>query len=635
MLPQNQDHAALAYLARGEEALSQGDSLGFELFEKACELKPKDFELLYRQGVAIFRYGSKGGKEKDLLLAAKKFKKATALSPERVDAWLFWGKTLFLLGEAFKEVRFFVEAEKKLQKALDWGTKSSEAHYFLAKVYRSMATFSGEAVDLQKALGYFRQCASYTHLLSDSYWIEYADAYLQMAKLLSDVRLIENALVVLKQAPPTFEAWKKMANALKELFFCTQEEDHFVQADRAFSKASDLIPYSTELFNEWAHFLLEASKNRLQLKKLNACVEKCQMSHFLNCKQPKLLAIWAEALSLIGELTDQVETIHEAQHKIEEALSLDESPDMLHAYGQCLYSWGNYFEEIDYYYQAIEQLQAALSIDRTRHQDWAAIAKVYISIDDIDSDADAAEKAIRFYTKALDLKPTALGYFEYGYAVSRIGEMTKQMPLISQSLYFYQKALLLQKNATYIFPTWLYNYAITLDELGSFDHDEAMLQKALNLFFQVLMVEPDFPRIQYRIGTVYSHLGETTADTDFFHRAIYHLRLALLHDEENDAALLEWGLVHINLAEFSSDVDHYEAAEAKFLQAACLGNEQVLYQLGCLYSLMGQFERAFAYIQKAYIAKVLPPLDQILNDDWLEPLRSTPLFQEFLAHLQG
>jgi tetratricopeptide (TPR) repeat protein len=642
MSPENLDSAAWAFLCRGEEALSQGDPLGFELFEKASQMKPCSADVFLRQGLSLVTYGSAPGREKALLLASRKLKIAAHLAPNNSSIWHTWGTVLLLLGTTLKEHRYFVEAEEKLKKALALaeGDKIFEIFHDLAKTWSHIANHSGEAIDLHKALEFFQKCAPKADSLATQFWSDYGSAYLTLGQLVCDPHLIESAIACFKQAlcVTSFENWLMLAHGLQALFYHTHEEDHFVQADTAFATAAQFSPYNLDLLYEWALFRLEAGKAHQDMKKIHACIEKCRQSYILNVKQPLLMAVWAEALSLLGEMTDQVELLHEAQNKITEAEQLDDSLQVCHAHAQCLYSWGNYFEDLDFYCQAIEKFQEGLSSDRTRHQDWAAIAKVYLTIADIDDDITACEKAIRFYAKAIDLKPTSHSYFEYAYALSRLGEMNKQPELLRQSVRYFDYALQLQKNASYIYPTWLYNYGITLDYLGDRYEDEADLHKALELFFQVLMAEPDFPRIHYRIGVVYSHLGEATDDVDCFHHALHHLRLAYQHDDENDSALLEWGVALIHLAELSSDKEmaasYYQTAEFKLMQAARLGSQSVFYQLASLYSLLGQFEKAFEFIQKAYKAEVLPPVENIVEDEWLEPLRSTPLFQQFLAHLQ-
>jgi len=293
---------------------------------------------------------------------------------------------------------------------------------------------------------------------------------------------------------------------------------------------------------------------------------------------------------------------------------------------------------LDYFYQAIESFQEGISIDRTRHKDWYGIAQVYAKVGDADDDIDAFEKAVRFYAKAFDLKPISSHYFDYGFALSRLGEMKDDPELLKRALSYFEYTLQSQKNALYLHPEWLYHYAITLDLLGDCYEDQNGYQKSLEIFSQVLMIDPDFPRIHYRIGLAYAHLGEALGEMDHFYRAINHFRLALKQEEENDFAILDWGITLINIAQHTYDKDLTEQchreAEAKLLHSARLGNLQAFYHLACLYSLLKQYDKSMQFIFKSHEAKSLPALEELLDDDWLDGLRMTTSFQEFLTHLQ-
>jgi tetratricopeptide (TPR) repeat protein len=639
----------MSYLARGELALLKGDIVGLELFEKAAELDPCNAELFYRQGLALFEYGSMDGKEKALLLAAKKFKIATHIAPPYFDAWQAWGNTLSLLGLSFNEHHYFLEAEEKLRKALQLmegkaSDQFAELYWDYGKVWAEIARHSGEAVDFQKALDAFQKSSDAGEQLPQEFWNDFGLAALDMADLVNDRRPIIKAISCFKQAVSltlsSFEGWLSLARSMSILYDHTHDEDHFTQAHECFSAAAQLRPYSVELWHEWALFLLESGRKTRDLKRLRASLEKCQRGYVFNAKNPELLATWAEALALLGELTDRIDLLYEAQNKITEALDLseEENPEVWHSYGKCLFSWGMYFDDFDYYYQAIEKFQEGLSLDRTRHQDWYGIAKVYTRVGDTEDDVEAFEKAVRFYSKAIDLKPTIGYYFEYAFALSRLGEMKEDPHLLKQAVSYFEYALQAQKNALYMHPEWLYHYAITLDLLGDLSDDETLYQKSLDVFSQVLMIDPDFPRIHYRIGLAYSHLGETLCEMDNFYRALNHYRIALKHEEDNDFVILDWGITLINIAEHTFDKDLAEQchreAENKLMQASRLGNQQAFYHLACLYSLLKQYDKSLYFLQKSHEAKSLPDLEELLDDDWLEGLRLTPSFQEFLSHLQ-
>ncbi|HEX4840239.1 MAG TPA: hypothetical protein VFU89_07355 [Rhabdochlamydiaceae bacterium] len=640
---------AHTYLAQGELALLKGDLSGLELFEKAAELDPYNAEIFYRQGLALFEHGSTEVKEKALLLATKKFKTSTQLNPRYFEAWHTWGNTLYLLGKTTKEYHYFQEAEDKLKKALQLSENApsdlyAELQWDYGKTWTEIALHSGEAVDFQTTIDIFQKAAGIPDELPQEFWNDYGLACIDMANLVNDIRLIVKAIHCFKNAVAltlsSFESWLLLARSMTRLYGHTHDEDHFNQAHECFSAASHLKPYNLELWHEWALFLLDAGKRTEDPKRLRACLEKCQRGYVFNAKNAELISTWAEALATLGQATDRIDLLYEAQNKINEAMDLseEENPQVWHSYAKILFSWGLYFEDLDYFYQAIESFQEGISIDRTRHEDWYGIAQVYAKVGDADADIDAFEKAVRFYTKAFDLKPVSSHYFDYGFALSRLGEMKDDPELLKRALSYFEYTLQSQKNALYLHPEWLYHYAITLDLLGDFHEDQNGYQKSLEIFSQLLMIDPDFPRIHYRIGLAYAHLGEALGEMDHFYRAINHFRLALKQEEENDFAILDWGITLINIAQHTYDKDLAEQchreAEAKLLHSARLGNLQAFYHLACLYSLLKQYDKSMQFIFKSHEAKSLPALEELLDDDWLDGLRMTTSFQEFLTHLQ-
>ena len=109
------------------------------------------------------------------------------------------------------------------------------------------------------------------------------------------------------------------------------------------------------------------------------------------------------------------------------------------------------------------------------------------------------------------------------------------------------------------------------------------------------------------------------------------------NDEENDTVLIDWAMTLINLATHSHDSSEsdqfFRDAEHKIHVAMRLGNLQTYYHLACLYSLQGQCDKGMRCLEKARANEALPPLDELLQDEWLDNLRSTADFQGFLTQL--
>ncbi len=641
--------ASSSLLSQGELCLLKGDLTGLDLFEKATQMDPCNPELFYRQGLALFEYGSEEGKEKALLLAGKKLKPALSIFPEHFDSWQAWGNALALLGLTYREHHYFLEAEEKLERAIalsEGKTADILADLFwdYGVVWMHIAIHSGEAHDWQKSMGSFQRACGLQELLPAEFWNDYGTACLHMSALVNDVRLNVKAINCFKHSVSismsSFEGWGHLAKALQLLYGHTHDEDHFSQANECFAAAAHLRPQDTHLLIDWAIFLLESSRRHQDVKRLHACIEKCHRSHACDPKQPLVIAIWAEALALIGEISERLDLLSEAENKISEAVELseEEDPEVWYSYGMILNSMGSYFGDLDYFFQAIEKFQFGLSLDRTRHRLWHAIGKAYAKVAEKDDDLDSSEKSVRFMAKALELYACSDYSIDYALALSQHGELKGDQKFLEEAILHYEHALQIQKNAIYIHPQWVFHYAEALDMLGDFYEDEAYYLRSIEILSHVLMIDPDFPRIHHRLALAYAHLGDLMGDLDHLHRAVHHFRLASKHEEENDQIILDWGMALINLGHHLHEADEsdqlFRDAEHKLTQAAKLGNQHAYYHLACLYSILAEYDRAMHFVEKSHAFKALPPVEEILEDEWLDGLRQTSHFQEFLLNLK-
>ncbi len=648
LLPSNDESkdSAEGLLSDGEAKLLQGHlSNALELFKEVDSLISNNPIFHYRQGLALFEYGTEEECEQTLLLASKKFKQAYQLEPHDIDILRAWGNTLTLLGERLEEHHFFVSAKEKYEKALGLCQDSGELFWDHAVIWYHIGVHSGEAVDLQKALQSFERAIEttgvpVTNTWPSEFWIDYGATALLLSTKLFDTQHIIKAVNCFKHAVLQDEdcvnSHSSLAEALQMLFTHTHDEDHFMQANEAFSTASKLAPQETEVWAEWAEFLLASAKANNNTKQLRTCLEKCHRAYACNGESSHVLAIWAESLALLGQLTDRLDLIYEAENKISEALELDDTnPAIWESLGSCFCAFGSYFNDYDYYYQAIEKFQAGLSIDRSSDSLWHAIANTYMKVGILEDNLDSILQSLKFYEKALAIAPSGPRNIDYAKALSKIGEMTHDQKWLEQALHQFETALSTQKNAVYLHPEWLFSYASTLDMLGDFHDDEKFYTRAIELFSHVLMVNPDYPGVHHRLAQTLCHLGELASEVDYFYRAIHHLRLALRNDEDNDHMILDWGITLINISQHTpilTDVPQLlETAEQKLTRAAKLGNIQAYYHLACLCSLLNEYDQALHFLQKAEHFQALPPVEELLNDDWLDNFRASSQFEEFVA----
>ncbi len=648
-LKMNHGELAESIAMNGQMALLKGDlQAALKCFDEALKLDPSNPKLIFIQGLSLFDYGNKEENARILCAASKKFKMAAALEPRHFETWQAWGSVLRALGEAYGEQHYYEESQQKLSHALllSQGQPTDvivELHVELAKVRMHLATYSGEALDLHEAIESYERALTLQKTMPAEFWHDFGSTCYQFALQINDSRFYIKAITCLKQAlslaPQSSTHWQALAHVFHSLYAHTHDEHHFEQANDCFSAATQLQPDKIDAWFSWAKFLCESTRRQGDLKRLRTCIDTCQHAFSLDPEHLGVQTTWAEALAKLGMETEKLDLINDAQDKISSLIEITEDePELWFAYGMILKALGHYFNDMDYLYQAIEKFQTGLSIDRTCHTHWHAIAQLYSIMGDLEGDTEALERSFRFYLKAIDLHPSTYYTVDYAIALSKLGEITHTQQWYEEAMLQFEYALHLQKNAAYLHPDWLFHYACTLDAIGDFYEEESYYLRAIDLFSQVLMIEPDGHTAHHRLALTLAHLGELTRDKDHFYRAIHHLRLASKHDEENDVMMVDWATTLINLGYHTLDAaetaQFYSDAEHKLWAAIRLGNSQAFYHLTCLFSLSSQCDKAMQCLRKAFQCEVLPPLDELLQDEWLDNLRATGEFIEFLAQLE-
>ncbi len=641
---------ALRYLNEGEMALLQGNLRALSCFEAASNLDSQNSQIWYRQGLAFFEYGSEEGKEKALLLAGKNFKFATQLKSDFFDAWYAWGGTLLQLGRFHEEHHFLLDAKDKYQKALEHSEGQpketlAELHWDYGIVWSEIAQHSGEALDVRLAIDAFQTSKSYQEKPSPEFWNDCGKAYLEMGLLINDARLYLQSIEYLQKAVESssqyFDGWMSLAEGFSQLYINTLDERYVAKASDAYSMASKISPSDPEVWLGWGQLLGESGKQNRDPKMLRLAIEKCARAAQLDKEDPLIVSQWVESLSILGWATNRLDLIVEAEHKMMKAVDhFPDDPDLWHAYGICLMAFGKYYEDADYYELAIEKLQYGLSVDRSDPELWHALGLVHMHYAELTQEEDLIERAHRFLSKALDLKPACPSLlFDAACCLLQFSEILDDLPSLEQSILLFELLLQNHKETLLHHPKWLYQYAVALEWLGHFTDEEAHFIRAIEIFSHVLLIDPDFPGIHHKTALCYAQLGSIVGESEYYKRAIHFYRLAIREDEENDQVWLDWGICLIHLAHHTLDTDFmhqlYMDAEIKITKAGTLGNEGAYYTLACLYSILGRTYEAMELIQKALHARMLPPIDELLDDDWLDNLRITPVFVQFISAIEA
>ena len=647
--PEEKKRLASEKLTEAEELLKKEDLTAIELFNEASHLDPTNPLVWYRQGMAFFEYGCNANKEKPLLLAGKNLKIAVSLDSDVFDYWWAWGNILFLLGTKSSEHHYFIEAKQKFKNAI--ARSQNQTDDVLAELYwdygatqKYISENSGEAIDLKLAIESFQKSHLYQKDPSSSFFLDFGDAYFKMAKLINEPNIYLQAAeyfkISIEKSKKNIDAIYNLGHVYKKLYENSLDENYFNLANISFEKASELNPLDSNIWLSWANLLNESSKSNKDTKKIRGSIEKCIRAHRRDKKNQKIIGQWVESLSMLGAYTNRLDLIVEAESKIMKATDLySEDSNLWFSYGICQKAFGIYYQDSDYDYFAIEKFQIGLSIDRTNEKLWNELANTHAKIGKDIEDVDMLERSLKFYLKAIDLKPMAPSIiFDYAIALTNISELTTNLKTIEEAVKQFEIALNMQKNAILSHPDWIYFYGIALDLMGDALEKENLYIKAIEIFNNVLLVDPDYPKIHLKLALTYSHLLEVSSKQEYFEKSNSCFKLASRQDLEDDVVWLEWGLMLISYSHESLSFDNqrqlFIEAEQKIINAGQLGNQHAYYHLACLYSLLNRFEEAVALLEKAKIQDMLPPLDEMLDDEWLEPLKETELFQQFLYKIE-
>jgi len=181
------------------------------------------------------------------------------------------------------------------------------------------------------------------------------------------------------------------------------------------------------------------------------------------------------------------------------------------------------------------------------------------------------------------------------------------------------------------------NYGCALDSLGEFSGEEEHYELAVQMLTQVFIADPSHYDACYNLGVALTHLGEAVYELEYYNKAIELFSMVTGRDSEDDMAWNEWGMALLTMSDLMEDQTNKSAVETlrdsakrKLLKAASLGNIASFYNLATLYAISGEYELAVRYLERSAEHGALPPVDEMLSDEWLEKFCSTEIFKEFL-----
>lgn len=650
MTPTEKDMLAMLFVLQGEQQLQEGNNKVLESFDIASQISPRNPFIFYRQALS---FGMQSSNVRCLEAACKALEISVTLDPDLFGAWSAWGCMLMRLGMSKNDVTFLQEAQLKFEEALLRAEKATpdqkaELYWQWGVCWASLGKASGEAHDFHMALSKYRLAAELGFQHAE-FWKQYGDAIAEIALLMGKSELFVEAVELfrnsIKLAPDSFHSWLGLACSFQRLCDLYKDDSYFDLANDSFEKAAELNPDSVDLWLNWGVLFAESGKNRNEIEHFNLSFEKFAQANICEENHPIVFSRWGEAQMFCGAYTERAELLRQAEAKIVKSLEINsENPDTWYIYGSCLNELGRYFGDVGFYHQAIEKFRYGLTLNDKHTWLWHGLALSHFAVGEMLEDGDFVEKSVRFCGKVMECGGQSFPQFwnDWGVALMKLSEMTDDKAYVELAIQKFEHAIGKPEDDRYSCDIeWLYNYGCALDLYGSFSEEVENYEKAAQVLTFVVQQDPSYHDARYNLALSLSHLGEWTDDVEYLQRALEHFQILLSEDSEMESAWHDWGVTLMHLSALTYNPLHpdrsqalYSQAEEKLQHAIALGCSGAYYSLACLYSLMANYTAAMHYIERASHAHVLPAVDDLMHDDWLDGLRNTTDFRNFISLLR-
>lgn len=649
---QDKELLALLVVMHGEKLLEVGDKAVLEKFQLANKIAPDCPLVLYRQALAFSR------QIHNLLclkLAVKIFENVVHIYPGYFDAWHDWAKTLVAMGSLEQDSAYFEEAMRifsDADKHLDAQSQEKAAtfHHNYALALYFMGRLSGEPLDIKHAIQKLQQAAR-CGLHSPEFLCDLGNAYMELSQLVNKPEMVIDAAEKywksIKLSPTYLEGWVNLASSLQTLYQLSPQDAYFVLANESFEQAAQIDPQNATLWIKWGQLLTFRGRIFWDAEKLRESCDRFETADLCEPNHPIILSAWGEALLQLGSQEENLAYLNQAKDKILKSLELEHDIARVWClYGNCLFEIGKYFGEAKFCQEAIEKFRCGLKLDPNDHLLWYGLAQACFAVGQLNDDLAYLHEASQCCAKVIEKGGQHIPQLwnDWGLTLMKISQATDEKRYIKAAIAKFEQALRLRSSLPIKDPIesdWLYNYGCALEFLGDFDEDISWYEKASQMYTKALELDPIFHLCHYNLANNCAFRGELAADLELHYEAIKHYEAYLASEPEDDAAWNDWGLTLLNLADMINDpsrrevaTKYYAEAESKFRQSLALGNQSSLYNMACLYSLVGNYDASLHYLEKGDLQRMLPPLDELLHDEWLEGVRHTEQFREFLSQIR-
>ncbi|MCH9626250.1 MAG: hypothetical protein S4CHLAM123_14460 [Chlamydiales bacterium] len=622
-----------------------------EILNSLDEIFEQDSELLFGSASLLYSYGALNQKNRFFLLALHTLKmldeKFPACYQENAQVPRLWGNVLFQLGRALEDLSFLESSLRHFEQAESGFGNRASFYWDWAEALQLVGSHSEEISDFKLAIDKYQKAKS-LGCKSSYFLVRFGECLLSYGALQADPDFLEYPLSIFRQviventqpeevdlSHPFSVAYQQLALCLKLRYTLTHREKDFHAAEKAIQECILVIPQHAELWLEWGELYFYSGWMRKDSMRIEVALEKLSSSKIKSCDPLRAAALLGMSLAAFGYLIEDLKLIKDGQERIEIALEISShSSQMIYAQGFCFLILGCFFLDAGLLAKAAHIFEKLSAIE-ARY----SLFQTFLYWAEITDTLELAQKGVLEIASLAKAHPqSGLFFNDWGVALFRLELlMTTETELRVEYL---EEACLRFKKAWELMGELdtLYNWGSALDHLGEITEEEEHFVGAVELFEKVLEQNLADFRVRARLGISLLHLSELTADHETLVRAIEHLSAAVEIEDDNELIICELGYALLNLSDFMYDEtlpengEHLRReAEKRLLQAAELGSGEACYHLACLYSLTGLYDASLQYLKKAEFYEALPSLDDLKRDEWLNGVKQTAGFQEFLT----
>lgn len=621
----------------------------------ACEnVEHQDGTLCLEMGLLWQELGQLQNKSDYIERAIDCFSKGAGFLPTPFYALVASAKAYTLLGRFAEDSGHFATAEGCFDRAKGFlsATQSEQFHFLWqwAVTLLCAAYASGEMESWQKAIAKFDEAGRFVtkpeplFLLQRGECLSAFGVHINSKDYLIQAVHLFNAALPLTAEPATLNY--HLGSCYFHLFCMSYDRHYFEKAHDYLSSSLSTERLYVQSSHLLAHLFLECGKVFDDGALFEKALEQFEILEKAAVTTSSLFAGLCETLTRLALVEDRVDYLRLAKEKITRGLELyPKDNKLLYSEGGLMVAFGHYFSDSRYFEQAAIHLENVINTNKGSFLLWRALADAYFSHAEAVQDPSLMRKSILCFDAALKLKSDFIPlWLDCATSRLRYAEMADDQATAIESVEHFEKALAM---LSHVEPSEceqqlkleaMTRYGAALDLLGDMTADSAYFEKAVEVLQKAHLSGESELTTRYQLALCLCHLGEMTGDPHAFLQAVDHFSyLAALEDEEA-YYWTDWAVALLNLAQCTEDEEHIryylDEAEGKLRHAASLGEIQAYYYQACLFSLKNECDSAILYLEKCKKFGALPLVEDLMEDHWLSALRETDSFKRFITSLK-